>query len=630
MALAVVGLLATAMAVPAAAADPAGTTKLNAVRSEQPRITVLGASASGVLYKVSRVGEESFEPAWLKPTGAAAYQVPGFAVLSGDKIYGGTKYQVIGDPVTRSCPGLPGPAEGFGYEMDSTGFLGYTPFGWLTDDGQKVNASASGCTLSGTAVERSLAQKLAAADSTGYVTVTIDPVDPGNTSVEYRTYANPAQPVLLNTGRQGVRYNTIAVAGGSVSWAVVDFDWNSGIFQASTGVADSGHLVGTVTGDVVRTSTAGTSVSWDKCSSSDADNCTSGSFTTTGVASSLAGTRSVASNGTKFVFDRASSPGVQAGIDKAAAVSSAVPHTLIQVVQKQTPLSGGIAIAQNRVLYSDGRGRDTLYQRDYASRPGSVLLGSENTVAQVASSMRVETEGAATAYTDAAGSVRLIKPNGQVKNVFEATFHGFRAADADDRYAPFSVSGRWVLWTKEQYYGTSCPSEGCTENWGTIAPMLTDTVAGTTEELESASVVAGGKLYSRSADGILSRDLSTGVEAVVAPGVTADWLAADTQYVVWRGTTAGVTTVGYKNLVTGQLVQGIPADLYDFGLKVSGGRIAYQAKVGSQPDATTLTVLDLATRTKRTFGESAYRFDLAPQAVAWIGADQTARIATLR
>ncbi|MEV6410282.1 hypothetical protein [Kribbella sp. NPDC051718] len=302
--MALVSLLVAGVAGTAAAADPVGTKKLNGVRSEQPRIRVLGASSAGTLYQVSRVGDSAEPATWVKPAGAPAYQTDFFSRLAGDKIYRrgpGTNYQLIGDPQTRTCPpDTPAAADDGGIDPSDIAFLAVTPFGWIGRSGERVDVSASGCTVSTPGYPSG--GDIVATGPNGYL-ITPQSSTAGNVTVTYVPYAAPAaQVVLADLPRDSVWAFSLSAT--HAGWARFNgADGGSAIWLATLGSAGSGHAIGTVPDRVSRTAVAGTSVGWDICSQSEADNCTSGSVTAGGVASTLTGTRTVTSNGSKLVYD---------------------------------------------------------------------------------------------------------------------------------------------------------------------------------------------------------------------------------------------------------------------------------------------------------------------------------------
>ncbi|MDX6260689.1 MAG: hypothetical protein QOH84_2377 [Kribbellaceae bacterium] len=629
---ALAGLLVAGIAG-SAAADPVGTKKLNGVRSEQPRIRVLGASAAGTLYQVSRVGDSTDPTNWVKPAGAPAYQTGFFTHLAGDKLYregAATTYQLIGDTQARTCPpGTPEAADDGGIDPSDIAFLAVTPFGWIARSGERVDVSASGCTVSSPGYPSG--GDIVATGPNGYlITAHSSTVD--NVAVTYVPYAAPAaQVVLADVPRNGVRGTSLSAT--HASWEAPNVaTGGSTIWLAGLGSAGSGHAIGTVPGEISRTAVAGTSVGWDSCSRTDADNCTSGSLTAGGVATTLAGTRTVASNGAKLVYDVTGEP---ASIVKAAAVSAAAAKTRVQAIQRLVPVTSSLALGNDRVFYSDGRGKDTLYQRSYKVQAGVVKLGAETTVAPVRRATQVTVEGRSTAYLDAHGDARLISPDGSQSLVFVSNQAGFRASPD----YPMSVSGRWVRWTREQYFGPPCEDGVCEDIYANQTGMLYDKATGTNTELgeEDGLPLANGKLYHRDDDGaILQRDLVTGIETVMRPA-GSDFLvavAADSQYLVWMSYTGATTgyRIGYRNLATGVVTEGVAlgGELGFNGLKVGGSKAAYFVKqAGGDPNVQQVRVLDLLTGTSTAVGESRFGFDISGNALATIGVDWTARITPL-
>jgi hypothetical protein len=626
------GLLVAGMGGPATA-DPVGTKKLNGVRSEQPRIRVLGASTAGTLYEVSRVGDSAPSTTWVKPAGAPAYQTVYFRHLSGDKIFTQgvtTSYQVIGDPQTRTCPaGTPEAADDGGIDPSDIAFLAVTPFGWIGRYGERVDVSASGCTVSSPGYPSG--GLIVATGPNGYLTAPDFATD-GKITVSYVPYAAPSAQVVLGDVPAGSLW-AFSLSATHAGWAAYDVaTGGSEVWQATLGSAGSAHAIGSVTGRISRTAVAGTSVGWDICSRTSDENCTSGSITAGGVATTLTGTRTVASNGTKFVYDVTGEP---ASIVKAAAVSAAAAKTRVQAIQRLVPVTGSVAIGADQVFYSDGRGKDTLYQRSYKVQAGAIKLGAETTVAPVRRATQVTTENRSTAYLDAHGDVRLISPDGSQSLVFVSNQAGFRASP---QY-PMSVSGRWVRWTREQYIGPPCENGVCDEEmYGYQTGMLYDKATGTNTELgeeDDRLPLADGKLYHYDDDGaIVQRDLATGTETVMRPaGSSPQAVEADSQYLVWLSYTGATTgyRIGYRNLATGVVTEGVAlgGELGFNGLKVGGSKAAYLVKQPGDPNVQQVRVLDLLTGTSTAVGESRLGFDVSGNALATIGADWTARITPL-
>ncbi|WP_328329173.1 hypothetical protein OHA70_05380 [Kribbella sp. NBC_00382] len=626
---ALAGLLVAGMAG-AATADPVGTKKLNGVRSEQPRIRVIGASTAGTLYQVSRVGDSTPATTWVKPAGAPAYQTGFFSHLAGDKLYregAGTNYQLIGDTQTRTCPpGTPAAADDGGIDPSDIAFLAVTPFGWIGRYGERVDVSASGCTVSTPGYPSG--GLIVATGPNGYL---ITPESPtGDTvAITYVPYSAPAaQVVLADVPRDSVWAFSLSAT--HAGWAKFNgANGGSAIWQATLGSAGSGHAIGTVPDRVSRTAVAGTSVGWDICSQSNADNCTSGSVTAGGVATTLAGTRTVTSNGSKFVYDVTGEP---ASIVKAAAVSAAAVKTRVQAVQRLVPVTGSVALGNDRVFYSDGRGKDTLYQRSYKVQDGAVKLGAETTVAPVRRATQVTVEGRSTAYLDAHGDLRLISPNGSQSLAFVSNQEGLRASPD---YA-MSVTGRWIRWTREQYAGPPCEDGVCEDVYSDQTAMLYDQATGTNTVLgeEDFLPVADGKLYRYDDDlAIVQKDLATGTETVVRPAGSESPLAvdADSQYLVWLSYTGAGYRIGYRNLVTGVVTEGVElGGELGFGqLKVGGSKAAYTVQQPGDQQVRQVRVLDLVTGTSTAVGETRSGFDVSGNALATIGADWTARITPL-
>ncbi|MFI5711789.1 hypothetical protein [Kribbella sp. NPDC051620] len=622
------GLLGTGMAGPAAA-DPVGTKKLNGVRSEQPRIRVLGASAAGTLYQVGRVGDPTPATTWVKPVGAAAYGVA-FGRLSGDKVYSPglqTKYQVIGDPLVRTCPvGTPEPADDGGVDQSDLAVRAVTPFGWISADGRRVDVSASGCVVSSPGYPAG--NQIVATGPAGYLIAPGEPTD-GKITVTYVPYAAPSAQVVLGEVPAGSVW-AYSLSATHAGWARFNpATGGSEIWLATLGAADSGHAIGEVSGRISRTAVAGTSVGWDVCSLGSGDDCTSGSITAGGAATSLAGTRTVVSNGTKFVYDV---PGEPASIVKAVAVSSTATKARVQAVQRLVPVTGAVALGADRVFYSDGRGKDTLYQRSYKVEAGAIKLGAETTVAPVDRATQVTTENRSTAYLDAHGDLRLISPNGSQSLVFVSNQEGLRASPD----YPMSVSGRWVRWTREQYAGPPCQNGVCEDLYSDQTAMLYDQATGTNTVLgeEDFLPVADGKLYHYDDDfAIVQKDLATGTELVMRPAgselpVVAD---ADSQYLVWLSYTDAGYRIGYRNLATGVVTEGVAlGGELGFGqLKVGGSKAAYTVQQPGDPALRQVRVLDLVTGTPSAVGETRLGFDVSGNALATIGADWTARITPL-
>jgi hypothetical protein len=206
-------------------ATAAGVLDLDRLPVVEPYIQVLGASSSGVLYRVSRIHDLGLvaHSAWVKPAGAPAYQVDvSFKRLAGDKIFGATAegvatYQYIGTPQTHTCPDVPQPVEQFG-RYDGVGL--FASFGWLGTNGERVEVSPTGCRV--TAKYPSLGtEKLIAMDDVGYVTMEPFGVD-GGRRLTYQAYADPLAPRTIADGGYNKYLSAVSLAGTAISWRQYD------------------------------------------------------------------------------------------------------------------------------------------------------------------------------------------------------------------------------------------------------------------------------------------------------------------------------------------------------------------------------------------------------------------------
>lgn len=623
---------------PAAAADPAGTVAVNPFPTLTPRITVLGATAAGILYTVDRppyYGESRFT--YLKPAGGTAYQVSdAFRVLIGDRAYApyggydnGPRYLMVGSTVERSCPGLPGAATSF----RSTPNAAFTSFGWLSNQDRQVIVDAGGCRL-GNATP-SGGNDMLAADDTGYLLRSDEAAD-GTVSAEYRSYADPTHPHPVQTGGRSRYLSGARLAGDAISWVQLDYA-AEGSYVVRTSASGGPATVSRV--DEIRvldTAILGATTGWSGCDGASFD-CTVGAI----GQGELVGSNSLVSDGTRFVVDTyGSSPGV----DGVAAIGEDQPRTRLATVGLLPPQTSAVAIGASAVAYVDNQIKTdssllSAERRPYA-RPGStVALGNQVDLGRVGRP-RITRDGRRTAYVDTAGDLWIVTDDGVRTKAFDAVDRV--ASVRSEQPMPFRLSGHRILWVKGRYTGDYCdPALSCVPRYEDPRLMLYDLRTGTNTDLGSYNPFKPAALWGSylattdASNRILRKDLSSGaVVQIKAAGPRVAALDLNLTIVGWAtcsGTDnfggCATSRIGYRVYPGTTTME--RTSTHTSAIRLTGLYLIHSTQQDySQPNL--LKAWRLGTSTVTTIGPMGSVFaEVHDETLVWSGVDEVARLTPL-
>lgn len=615
---AVVGALLSALTAVEVAADPPDTVKLNTQRTETPWITILGASDAGVLYTVQHPDFGAHLPpgdpsgletvTWLKPAGKPAVRVGReFEDLHGNYVFAVSTFRRIDTGETRTCASSPGVKR-------------YFATGWLDSAGGNYRLTTigpSGCSTRLLAVHPGT--YLQAADENGFV------VSAGD-QLKYASYAAPATLKPIAMGNQhGQPATQVALSGNTVAWTIKTESRNW-VFRGSTnGAAPTESDVAWSITSLAVTATHTGWASSDHTSTLPPAN-RFGTIPTGGTTSTeRVGTGSVVSDGTQFVIDAVST---QAGPHRTP--NAAAQPTLIQAVDKMTPLGGLLAIGAGRIAYTDSRGTGAppVIRRGYRQGHPPVL-GPESTV--TAGAHMLSQDGRRTALLTPTG-VWLFTEGGKTRWLAKPV--------AQPRMlGGVKVSGTRVMWAVFRPHDSVCdPVPLC-------PPPYPETVYLYDARTQRTSRIPGGQhtvyglwgnyFLAGKADGsIYRRDLSgTRVERVKGPGERLNSLDPNGSWVGWATCqleACGSWSVGYRNMLT----SAAPVQLRTYntqGMRLTGGHLLYTtaAKAG---DPLVLKSLRLGSSQPTVIGPASSwfrEFDAHDETVTWIGQDFGARMAPL-
>ncbi|TWD82200.1 FlgD-like protein [Kribbella amoyensis] len=632
-------------------AQAAGVVELDRFAVVEPYVTVLGASPSGVLYRVSRLHEQRLveDSAWVKPADGPAYQVDlSFKRLAGDKIFGaqpfGTAtYQYIGSQQTHTCSGVPQPVHQFGM-VDGVAL--FASFGWLGENGERVEVSPTGCRV--TARYPAIgAEKLIAMDDRGYLTV--DPYGGvnGERPLAYRAYAAPTSPRVVADGGYNRRLDGVALSGTAVSWRQFDYDQqpttHSYVVRSSVDGSKAPQVT-RVEGSVIDTAIAGGTTSWI----GGLDGVTkSGSVRADGTRTAITGTtRSVVSDGTKFVYDTSGpTQGAPAGVDVAATLGGSEPVTRIASVGKLTPLAEQVSVGAGGVAYVDWQPpAESVNRRLYTQSGSTITLGEQTRLGHGGSYYRqVSREGRRTAYADDAGGLWLVGDDGVRTKVFTSTTRVAILGGNELR-----LSGSRLLWWKAKYTRDHCePPNGppnCDPVYGTVVPMLYDLRTGVSTELalpatkyRAVDLWGNFLTWADAQNAIWRRDLHSGAvrQAKAAGTASVRSVAVHDDWVAWAtcqasgGDQCAQSVLGHRNLQTqAPAIQLTSA--HTEVVRLSGGHVVYSTypQAGHVPSTGTVKVWRLGTSATGVVGSVWWRtkFDVHDETLGWVGPDGIARI----
>lgn len=616
-----------------AGATAAGGQDLNRFPVEQPQIQILGASSSGVLYRIARHQSGDAVGTWLKPATGAAYPVPAsFRNLAGDKIFGssntGTTYQLIGTPVTRSCDTAPQPAPPQGFRDV------FAPYGWISQQGDRVEAGADGCRVT---AKYPPFGAIAAADSLGYVVVRNRPGEDDRIQLLYHSYADPTRPTAIADGGHNRYIGEVALAGTAVSWSQLDYadPSLSASYVVRSSTTGAAPVVTRIDAFVSGTAILGGATGWHGCSHREIPPCTSGSIAADGTRSESVGTKMVASDGSRFIFD---TYGASPGVEAATTVGGTAARTRIVTVPLLPPMTYAVALGAGGAAYVDSQEPAARVSRRFYSRSGATLTLTGQTALMPSTPVQVVArDGRRTAMVDAGFNLWLVADDGVRTKVFSAVDKVARVA----QYNALQLSGTRLLWWKGKYSGVICdPPAICTDRYDRVVPMLYDLRTGVSTELQlktprSLALWGSYLVWSDSTHAIWRRDLSSGrvIPVRAAGAAPVNSVAVHGDHVAWSTCVPGDagqclrSTLGYRNLATGAVaVQLVSANTKR--VRLSGGHVSYDVYAAGQPSIGMLRVLRLGTRTTSAIAPLLVerRFDVHDETLAWIDPDQVARI----
>jgi hypothetical protein len=626
-AIAVVSVLALSSGT-AGAADPPGTVEVNRVPTQEPAISVVGASAYGVLYKAApRAAWSGRTVTWLKPAGRPAYEISNdFRVLRGDKVYAeGGRYLVIGRTQVQTCDPDLAPLPIWSWPDAA-----YTSFGWIGTGGRRIHVSAAGCEVGGTGPEI-LDYKLMAADDQGYVLR--GGTDNEQVELEYHSYADPGTAVRIQHGGRNRSPQAIDLEGDQISWA--SYDDSDPVPHASYVVRSTttgGPARVTRVERVVRqTAINGAGTGWAGCDESIAeDRCAAGSISASGAVTEVKGSETIGVHGQRYVVDVY---GRSPGLDAMAVVGDGLLRTRLVTIGLLPPKSFGVSIGGGYVAYRDNQGtrEQALQRRRVVETSGGLVLGPQRSAGEVAP-IEAAQGSAGTAYVEPVppgGDLWLWRSDGTRTRVYANT------GAADKVYGGLQLSGQRLLWIKALLTDQMCGPWGCEGIYDDHRMMVYDLRAGTNTEIGplglNASVALSGDrlVYTDSAWRILQRDLRTGtVSELRGPGQKIGDLDLEGSVLGYATCTTNEsggcadTTLVVRDLAT----TAAPVERAAAGVgavRVSAGQLVYSAgselhvwRPGAPGGVTTIGPL--------TGG-----FDAADGKVAWIGPDELVRIAPL-
>ena len=600
---------------------------LDRIPTRPPEIQILGASPAGVLYRVIPADRSTTEQTtYMKPAGAPQYEVPwGFDRLGGNVIlsfdYGLSKvsYQLVGTPTTRTC--------------EVSGQLtAVTPDGWITDSGDRVAATASGCTVTARLPRQG---RVIAADNLGYVDRR-DLDGNGTRALYYYSYADLDHPRQIPTGNYNWWIEAVSLSGSTITWRsferVTEPQLRSDLVRARTD-GTSTVLLDTIDGPIASTAILGGATGWSSCIQTT---CTGGSIDAGGTHHQLNGTVTVASDGTRFIFDTHGSPDA---IDAAAAVDTTTPRTRIAVVPYWPPLATVVSLGAGGVAYLDSQlPAPAVNRRAYTKSGSTITLGSQVRLAQSTDPWKqsLSRDGRRTAYVDNGSDLWLVTDDGVKTRVFDGETKTAIPGEG------IELSGSRLLWWRAVYDKEGCDMAACHPIYKPAVPMIYNLATGTSSPVtgpvprKPASLWGSYLSYADNANAIWRRDLSSNalVQVKLAGGPDVNDVAVHDDYVAWSTCVAGTSnycapsTVAFRNMATKTAAMMITTTS-TLRISLSGGHVVYDDYVGNYPEAGTLKVLRLGTTATGVVGpvKTNATFDVHDETLAWVAPDNVARIA---
>jgi hypothetical protein len=631
MSLRAVGCVFVAGVVLGVGGLPARAVDLDPMPTREPTVTVLGASSAGVLYRVSPIDGRTPPVNWVKPTGGAAYQVPGsINQLGGSWIFGlegptyEVTYQQIGTPITRTC-------------NQEHSMASATPFGWVTAAGQRVEVSATGCEVTAQLPRQF---SIVAADAAGYVDLRYLSGGAGQ-RLTYYSYADLTHPREIDDAGYNSEVGAVAVRGSSVTWRSLDANKLPRIVRAQTDGSPA-HLLATLAdGGAPTTSIAGGSTGWATCDDYGA-NCRAGSIDANGTKHRLNGTRSVVSDGTRFIFDTHTT---SYAVDAAAAVDATTPRTRIVNVSFLPPIAKTVALGAGGVAYVDSQpplvgapieGVHEISQRGYSKSGTTITVSGQTRVGQNRDYQTgIARDGRRTAYLDTAGDLWLFRDDGVRTKVFTSVERVAIVVRPELR-----LSGTRLLWWKGLYTGDGCDMATCFPIYNNVIPMLYNVATGVSSPLTGpvdgrpATVWGSYLAYADSAQAVWRRDLSSNALVQVKPpgGSPIMDVAVNDDYVAWAicQPNCDPSMVTYRNMAT----KAAAVQIRTTGtreISLSGGHVVFATFPNPySQDGGTLETLRLGTKAVGVVGPiyPGSGFSVHDETLGWVGTDGVAKLSS--
>ncbi|WP_112246801.1 hypothetical protein [Kribbella monticola] len=600
-------------------ASTAGAVDLDRIPFRVPTVELLGASSAGVLYRVTGSDEWAGEQVttWVKPAGAAAYQVPqSYNRMAGNRIFSYSsdrRYQVVGTPVDQVCDDfIPDP-------------VAITAFGWISAEAERVELSSSGCRKT---TQYAHEGQVVVADETGFV-VQLSLDGDGGRRLIYHSYADAAHPRVIDDGGHNKYLGGLALRGTTLTWAALDYTGltKSYVLRAKTD-GSAPLVVSTVNALATSTAIAGATTGWGACYLNGG--CSSGSIDADGTVHQLTGTHNVFSGGSRLYFD------LPQGIVTAQAVDPTTARTRIADVALLPAFAKSVALGAGGVAYADDQlPKDSVNQRGYSRSGTTITVSAQTRIAQAERGGRIARDGRRTAYVDGAGDVWLSVDGGVKTKVFDAAV---KVAIVDGN---LQLSGTRMLWWKAKYRGEGCDMAACFPLYDPPVPMLYSAANGVSATVtgpvpyKPAALWANYLAYADNGNAIWRRDLSSNalVQVKAAGGPPVTNVAVHDDYVSWSTCVAGsqvycdASTVAFRNMATRTAAVRITTQSTR-QLVMSGGHVVYDEYVGNFPSTGTLKVLRLGTTATGVVGPiwGSARFAVHDETLGRVGPDGVAKI----
>jgi len=624
-----------------AAADPAGTRLLDAQLSEVPVVQVLGASASGVLYRIYHPDARGAEDGsletlatFLRHPDGATERLDGWDSLWGDLVANRVldpatgdvtvTYRTVTSPTTRTCPA----GRGRGPLFTSRGWLWTDPTP-PTDREVLTVAGPAGCTTQ-VLQDSDGAWTVEAADATGFLLLHYANGTNGEErGLRHVTFTVP--PVVTDVDLTTVRPGwpgVFALAGDQVAWRVPGAPGSGAaqfVYRATLG---GGPPVETPVSQQVRhLELTPTHTSWS--TNERTTTPTYGGVVGTIPASGGVSTQddrvlSLVSDGTAFVLGEGHPT---AGLYRTSGLESG--RASVGTVPFLRPLTTSVSVTAGRLAYADTSG-DPVATVHLRATPGLATLGT------LPRAHDVDVDGRRMTYVRD-GRLLLRADGAAEQQVFTPT-----VGVAILGRRPAHLSGSRLLWYRADHSRDDCSSDTCQPVYDDVVAVLTDLRTGASTVLGPDGpdlwALWGSYLAHGLPDGsITRRDLSSGA-VVTAKGAGPALTSVDlhSRWVGWSSCATGRCSLGQRDVSRGGPVRTLSV-MGATTVRLSGGHLLYAT--GTQVRTlrvwrlgTTATGLVGPLRGDRGSGAAfdpegplAALADVADETLVWTGPDETAR-----